>query len=50
MSRIAHTIRSRRADVRSRRAIEKAIANAGSPALRDELIYVAQRNGGLYGR
>ena len=45
MSRIAHAIRSRRDDVRSRRAIEKAIANAGSPALRDELIYVAQRHG-----
>jgi len=50
MSRIAHTIRSRRENVRSRRAIERAIVNAGSPSLRDELIYVAQRDGGLYGR
>ena len=50
MPRITRTIRTRREDVRSRRAIEKAIANAGSPGLRDELIYVAQRNGGLYGR
>jgi len=49
MSRIT-TLRSRRDARRSRRAIESAIANAASPALRDELINVVQRNGGLYGR
>lgn len=49
MSRLAQ-LRTRRDHARSRRAIEKAIVNAGSPALRDELIHVAQRNGGLYGR
>lgn len=50
MSRLTRSLRSRRDTARSSRAIEKAIAGAGSPALRDELITIAQRNGGLYGR
>jgi hypothetical protein len=50
MHRLAHTLRSRIDDRRSRREIEFAIANAGSRALRDELITVVQRNGSLYGR
>ena len=50
MSHLVNTIRSRRQVRRSRRAVEQAIAGAASPALRDELISVAQRNGGLYGR
>lgn len=50
MSRLVQTIRSRRDVRRSRQAIEHAIVSAASPALRDELITVAQRNGGLYGR
>lgn len=50
MPRLVQTIRSRREVRRSRRAIEHAIVNAASPALRDELITVVQRDGGIYGR
>ena len=49
MSRLT-TFRSRRDVRRSRRSIERAIANAASPALRDELISVVQRDSGIYGR
>jgi len=49
MSRLT-TFRSRRDVRRSHRAIERAIANAASPALRDELISVVQRDSGIYGR
>jgi len=50
MSRLAQSLRSRRQINRSRRAIEKAIVDAGSPALRDELITVSQRHISLSGR
>jgi hypothetical protein len=50
MSRLAKAIRSHRENNRTRREIDRAIVNASTPALRDELIMVAQRNGGLYGR
>lgn len=50
MSRLVHVLRSRREVRRSRRAIEHAIVNAASPGLRDELITVVQRDGGIYGR
>ncbi len=51
MSRLAKAIRSHREISRTRRQINRAITNAATPALRDELIVVAQRSGGgLYGR
>ncbi|HYP46661.1 MAG TPA: hypothetical protein VEQ66_15865 [Propionibacteriaceae bacterium] len=50
MSNLAKAIRSRRDHTRNRRAIDRAIANAPTPAMRDELILVAQRTGALYGR
>lgn len=51
MFRSAKALRSRREINRTRCAIDRAITNAATPALRDELIVVAQRNGGLgYGR
>jgi len=51
MSSIAKAIRSHRELNRTRREINRAISNAASPALRDELIAVAQRSGSpLYGR
>jgi len=43
MSRLAESFRDRRRAARDRRAIERAISNAATPALRDELITVAQR-------
>ena len=43
MSRLAESVRDRRRTARNRRAIERAISNAATPAMRDELIMVAQR-------
>lgn len=43
MSRLADSFRDHRRTARNRRALERAIANAPSPAMRDELIMVAQR-------
>ena len=43
MHRLAQTLRTRRQLRRTRRAVEKAITNASTPALRDELILSAQR-------
>jgi hypothetical protein len=43
MPRLAESFRDRRRAARDRRAIERAIVNAASPAMRDELIMVAQR-------
>ncbi|WP_344807628.1 hypothetical protein [Microlunatus ginsengisoli] len=43
MSRLADSFRTRRRQARDRRAIERAISNAATPAMRDELIMVAQR-------
>ncbi|MET0693636.1 MAG: hypothetical protein ABWY56_06875 [Propionibacteriaceae bacterium] len=50
MSRLAKAVRSHRELNRTRREIDRAIHNAATPAMRDELIIVAQRNGGLWGR
>ena len=43
MSRLSEAIRSRRDIARTRRELNRAIANAATPAMRDELILVAQR-------
>ena len=40
---LGKAIRGRRESARDRRELQRAIANAGSPALRDELILAAQR-------
>lgn len=40
---LASTYRTRRNAARTQRAINKAINNAATPALRDELLLVAQR-------
>ena len=45
MSRLTKAIRSRREINRTRRELSRAIANATTPAMRDELILVAQRGG-----
>ena len=45
MSRLAKAIRSRRDISRTRRELNRAIQNATTPAMRDELILVAQRGG-----
>ena len=44
MSRLGKALR-RREVARNRRALDRAIANAPTPAMRDELIIVAQRDG-----
>ncbi|QGN34687.1 hypothetical protein [Microlunatus sp. Gsoil 973] len=41
--------RRRREVARNRRALDRAIASAPTPAMRDELIIVAQRDG-MYGK
>ncbi|GAA2095610.1 hypothetical protein GCM10009841_06840 [Microlunatus panaciterrae] len=43
MSRLGKAFRSHRESSRSRRELNRAIANAATPAMRDELILVAQR-------
>ena len=48
MSRLSKAIRSRREISRTRRQLNRAIANASTPALRDELILVAQRGGNVF--
>ena len=48
MSRLAKAIQSHREFNRTRREINRAINNAATPAMRDELIIVAQRSGQLY--
>ena len=45
MSRLAQAIRSRYEINRTRRELNRAMANATTPAMRDELILVAQRGG-----
>jgi len=45
MSRLVKAIRSRHDINRTRRELNRAIANATTPAMRDELILVAQRGG-----
>jgi hypothetical protein len=44
MSRLAKAIRSRREMNRTRRALSAAIEHATTPAMRDELIMIAQRS------
>jgi hypothetical protein len=48
MSRLTKAIRSRREILRTRRELNRAIANASTPAMRDELILVAQRGGNVF--
>ncbi len=43
MSRLVKAVRSRHEINRTRRELNRAIANATTPAMRDELILVAQR-------
>lgn len=50
MSRLAKAVRSHRELNRTRRELARAISNASTPAMRDELIMVAQRNGGIFQR
>jgi len=51
MASVTKTLRHHRELIRNRREIDRAISNATTPAMRDELILVAQRTGGLgYGR
>ncbi|MCW2812149.1 MAG: hypothetical protein JWP61_2607 [Friedmanniella sp.] len=45
MSRLAKAIRSHREITRNRREISRAIISASTPAMRDELIMLAQRSG-----
>ena len=45
MSGLVKVIRSRAEIAGTRRELNRAIANASSPAMRDELILVAQRGG-----
>jgi hypothetical protein len=40
---IAAKLRARRAESRNRRAVNRAIATAATPAMRDELLIMAQR-------
>jgi hypothetical protein len=47
MSRLTKAIRSRRDIARTRRELNRAIANASTPAMRDELLMVAQRAGSV---
>ena len=47
MSRLGKAFQSHRESTRTRREIARAISNATTPAMRDELIMVAQRNGGF---
>jgi uncharacterized protein YjiS (DUF1127 family) len=48
MSRLARAIRSHREMSRTRRELNRAISNATTPAMRDELIMVAQRDGTVF--
>jgi hypothetical protein len=40
---IAAKLRARRVESRNRRAVNHAIANAATPAMRDEILIIAQR-------
>jgi hypothetical protein len=44
MTRLAKAFRSHREIARTRRALAAAIDNAATPAMRDELIMIAQRS------
>jgi hypothetical protein len=43
---ITAKIRARRAEARTRRAVNRAIQNAATPAMRHELIIIAQQQSG----
>ncbi len=45
MSSLAKAIRSHRDMSRTRRAVNRAISQASTPGMRDELILIAQRQG-----
>lgn len=47
MSGLVKVIRSHREISRTRRELNRAISNAATPSLRDELIMVAQRAGNV---
>jgi hypothetical protein len=40
---IAAKVRARRVEARNRRAVNRAVANAATPAMRDEILIMAQR-------
>ena len=48
MLRLVKVIRSYQEISRTRRELNRAISNAATPSLRDELILVAQRNGNVF--
>lgn len=48
MSRLVKAIRSRHEVNHTRGELNRAIANATTPAMRDELILVAQRGGNVF--
>jgi len=48
MSRLTKVVRSHREMSRTRRELNRAINNATTPAMRDELIMVAQRAGNVF--
>ena len=48
MSRLTNAIRSHREISRTRRELNRAIGNAATPSMRDELIHVAQRAGNVF--
>ncbi len=50
MTRLRNNLRARRDDRRSRREIERAISNASSTAMRDELLIAAQRHATPFAR
>ncbi|TDT31299.1 hypothetical protein ACF3NT_11605 [Naumannella halotolerans] len=47
MSSITTNLRARREAARARRALNRAINNAATPAMRDELLIIAQRRGNI---
>ncbi len=47
MSNIAREFRNHREIARTRRAVNRAISQASTPGMRDELILIAQRQGGF---
>ncbi|WP_375387303.1 MULTISPECIES: hypothetical protein [Actinomycetes] len=50
MSRLTTHLRSRRNERRSRREIERALANASSSAMREDLLIAAQRHNTPFAR
>ena len=46
MSRLSKAFRSHRDMARTRREVSRAIDHAATPAMRDELILISQRQGG----